>query len=62
VSEEVVEDLRQRLKHNPQTSLTRLSQRSEVPLGVTKRIHMHPYTRKISRIQQLLLIDPQSHL
>ncbi|KAJ3662408.1 hypothetical protein Zmor_006758 [Zophobas morio] len=61
VSEEVVDDLRERLEQNPQTSLTRLSQQSGVPVTtchkvVKKRLHMHPY--KITTVQQLLPIDP----
>jgi hypothetical protein len=65
VSDEIVEDLRERVEETPQISVARLSQQSGVPRStchkiIKNRLQLHPY--KISVIQELQPADYQSRV
>ncbi|KAJ3661413.1 hypothetical protein Zmor_005808 [Zophobas morio] len=60
VSEEVVEDLRERMEQSPKKSLSKLSLQSGVPYTTCQKVlkrtlHMHPY--KVSSIHELKPAD-----
>jgi hypothetical protein len=60
VSNEVMEELQERLEQDPQQSIARLSQQSGIPLSTcqkttNKRLHLHPY--KITTVHRPLPTD-----